>query len=119
MVAEPRRWDGGGMNRFLLSVLTSAALLVPASSALAAPGDLDTAFSGDGLLTADLGGTARGVDAAVQPDGKVVALAQRDIGSESSFEVVRFDSDGTPDSKFAGDGQAEITFVDPAFSGRS
>jgi uncharacterized delta-60 repeat protein len=107
------------MNRFLLTGLTAAALLVPANTALAAPGDLDTTFSGDGLLTADLGGPARGVDTAVQPDGKVVALAQRDIGSSSSFEVVRFNSDGTPDPRFAGDGQAEITFADPNFTSRS
>src|SRR5215204_2144698 len=107
------------MNRFLLTGMTAAALLVPASGALAAPGDLDTTFSADGLVTADLGGPARGVDAAVQPDGSVVALAQRDIGPTSSFEVVRFNRDGTPDSKFAGDGQADITFVNPAFTSRS
>jgi len=107
------------MNRLLLTVLTLAAVLVPASSALAAPGDLDTTFSGDGLVTADLAGTARGVDAAVQPDGKVVALAQRDIGQESDFAVVRFNADGTPDTKFAGSGAAHITFVDPTFPSHS
>jgi uncharacterized delta-60 repeat protein len=98
------------MNRYLLTALTSAALLVPATNALAAPGDLDTTFSGDGLASVDFGSDDEGVGAAVQPDGKLVALGRADGGSLVDFAVARFNPDGTPDTSFSGDGRVRFRF---------
>src|SRR4051794_30579613 len=107
------------MNRFLLTALTSAALLVPAANALAAAGDLDTTFSGDGRASVDFGGSDRGAGAVVQPDGKLLALGQRDLDAETDFQVVRFNRDGTPDTTFDGDGQAVVRFGQAGFKVRS
>src|SRR5215212_592141 len=108
MAGASGRWEGRCMNRFLLTALTSAALLVPASGALAAPGDLDTTFSGDGFDLIDFGQRDNGHGVAVQPDGKIVVLATADQNGQNDFVVTRRNPDGSPDNSFSGDGQ--ITF---------
>ena len=99
------------MNRHLLSVLTTAALLVPATSALAAPGDLDTSFSGDGLHLLDLGAKDFAEGAAIQPDGKLVVAGTAIENDEGDFTVARLNPDGSPDNSFSGDGQLRFSFA--------
>lgn len=65
-------------------------------------GSLDTGFSGDGMVTTELGpggGTFRGL--ALQPDGRIVVA-----GSAGYFDlaVVRYNTDGTLDFTFNGAG---------------
>jgi uncharacterized delta-60 repeat protein len=77
-------------------------LSVSAASALAAPraGTLDNSFGKRGVVLPSLGQTHSGgswSDAALQPDGKVVAVESR-LGI-----VQRFLPDGTPDPDFKGD----------------
>jgi uncharacterized delta-60 repeat protein len=66
-----------------------------------ADGALDTSFSGDGIATVSIG-TADALDANVVVDssGNIVVAG----GTENSFSVVRFLSDGNLDSSFSGDG---------------
>ena len=103
------------MNRYLLTALTSAALLVPASSALAAPGDPDPAFDGDGMALIDFGGDDLGASVAIQPDGKIVLAgisAPSPFGT-SDYVVRRLNPDGTPDGSFSDDGEVRVDFAAP------
>jgi uncharacterized delta-60 repeat protein len=65
-------------------------------------GSLDTSFSGDGKLTTAIGtGDDFGYDVAIQPDGKIVAVGS----SSNAFAVVRYNTDGSLDTTFSGDGK--------------
>jgi uncharacterized delta-60 repeat protein len=68
-------------------------------------GSPDNTFSGDGKVTTNLGSVddyARAIS--IQPDGKVVAAGQYHNGSNYDIAVVRYDSAGTPDITFNGNG---------------
>jgi uncharacterized delta-60 repeat protein len=81
-------------------------------TALAAPGDLDTSFSGDGKQTTDFFGASDGANAvAVQADGKIVAAGYTvttDAGRD--FAIARYNSGGALDDNFDGDGKVTIDF---------
>lgn len=68
-------------------------------------GSLDTGFSGDGRVVADLGTGDRAGGVGVQADGKIVTtgIANGDV-SIADTAVARFTADGVLDSGFAGDG---------------
>jgi uncharacterized delta-60 repeat protein len=86
----------------LTLALGAVALLAAPGSALAAAGDLDPTFSGDGIAT------LRSPDTSAAP----VAVDSRGRIITSSFRrIVRFRPDGTLDSSFSGDGQALPPFV--------
>ena len=89
---------------------TAAAFLLAAAPAPAAPGDLDLTFGGDGRVTTNLGGTHFDVVTAlaIQQDGRIVAAG----ASGDSFEVARYNPDGTLDTSFSGDGIQVTTFPD-------
>ena len=59
-------------NAILVLVAVLLALALGATVALAAPGDLDSSFDGDGTRTIDYGGVDIASDVLVQPDGKIV-----------------------------------------------
>jgi uncharacterized delta-60 repeat protein len=91
--------------RLLAAVLAAVALC--ASPAAAAPGDLDTSFSGDGrvsTLTSPDTFVARAV--AMQPDGRIVVAGYScNTGTcgptgDSSFRLLRYTSDGGLDTDF-------------------
>ncbi|WP_406054569.1 calcium-binding protein [Streptomyces sp. NBC_01077] len=67
-------------------------------------GTLDTTFSGDGMVTADFGGTEFGNAVAVQPDGRIVAAGSGGAG----FAVLRYNADGTPDAAFGTGGRTSV-----------
>ena len=69
-----------------------------------ADGTLDMSFAGDGIATKRaFAGDFNGV--AVQPDGKVVVVGRSYRQSEGGTAgIVRFNSDGTIDRSFSGDG---------------
>ncbi|MGW0707064.1 calcium-binding protein [Streptomyces sp. NPDC002643] len=75
-----------------------------------ADGTTDTTFGGgDGWVSPGLaGGAEDAAGVAVQPDGKIVAGAR--AGGE--FAVVRYLTDGTPDSSFGGDGVVTTSLSD-------
>ncbi|MFF8403008.1 calcium-binding protein [Streptomyces sp. NPDC014846] len=77
-----------------------ALLLTLPGTAVAAPGDLDPSFSGDGLVLTDLGGLDQANDVALQSDGRIVSVGSHD----GDFALTRHLPDGTPDTGFGGDG---------------
>ncbi len=92
-------------------ILASALTLVATASAvLAAPGDLDTTFGGDGKVTTRFNAWAAARDVAVQADGKIVAVGQADGGRRARFAIARYDTDGTLDTTFGGDGKVTTRF---------
>jgi uncharacterized delta-60 repeat protein len=71
-------------------------------------GGLDSSFDGDGWLTTDyLGGCDGAADVAVQPDGRIVVVGSVGTGfSPTDVTVVRYNTDGSLDNSFDGDGRA-------------
>ncbi|MEV6331143.1 calcium-binding protein [Streptomyces sp. NPDC051909] len=69
-------------------------------------GSLDTAFSGDGMVTADFGGTEFGNAVAVQSDGKIVAAGSGGAG----VALLRYNADGTADAGFGTGGRTSAAF---------
>jgi uncharacterized delta-60 repeat protein len=85
--------------------LTLALALLPAV-ALAAPGDLDGSFGGDGIVALDWGGVDFATGVAVQPDGRIVVPGSG--GAGENFIVARVGPDGSPDPSFSGNGFADF-----------
>ncbi len=74
------------------------------SAAHAAPGDLDTSFSGDGKVITGLPGNARFTAVAIQADGRIVAAGGvfTQPGVAGDFAVARYLANGTLDPSFGG-----------------
>lgn len=100
VVAGGAAWDGANPKFGLIRYMPG--------------GTLDTSFGGgDGRVLTDF--TAR-EDAAygvvIQSDGKVVAAGDAGLGTgDSSFAIARYDSDGTLDTTFSGDGKVMTQFT--------
>jgi uncharacterized delta-60 repeat protein len=81
--------------------------------ALAAPGDLDTSFSGDGKTTIDFGGnefSGAGATVAVTPDGGSVVAGETDSpGGTGAIAVAKLLPDGSLDPGFASGGLKVIS----------
>ncbi|HXF00296.1 MAG TPA: hypothetical protein VN458_08105 [Solirubrobacterales bacterium] len=71
-------------------------------------GSLDTSFSGDGKKTTDFAGAGddRAGGVALQGDGKIVAVG----GGGGDFELARYNTDGSLDTSFSGDGLQTTDF---------
>ena len=91
-------------------VAGAMASLVFSAAAMAAAGDLDPTFSGDGKQISNFGGlgTSSGASAVVrrQADGKIVAAGWAD----NNFLVARYNLDGSLDSSFSGVGRRQTNF---------
>ena len=72
-----------------------------------ADGSLDTGFSGDGIVTTDLGGSDYVYSIAVLDDGKILTVGQSGLYPA----IARYNSDGSLDTSFSGDGKL-VTAVD-------
>jgi uncharacterized delta-60 repeat protein len=66
-------------------------------------GTLDTTFDADGIFTNAImaGRGARGYDAVVQPDGKIIVVGVGSLASQS-FVVLRLNDNGSFDTSFGG-----------------
>lgn len=73
-----------------------------------ASGAPDPSFDGDGVVQTDLGILSIMFGAALQPDGKILVA-----GGQPGFSVVRYNSDGSLDTSFDGDG---VVFTAADFS---
>ncbi|WP_329385251.1 calcium-binding protein [Streptomyces sp. NBC_01351] len=71
-------------------------------------GNPDPSFDGDGIVITDFGGSACcGVsDLALQPDGRIVAAG----GASAGFTLTRYNTDGSLDATFDGDGRVSPGF---------
>jgi uncharacterized delta-60 repeat protein len=78
-----------------------------------ADGTLDTTFGGDGKVTTNF--TSRldaAWDVAIQSDGKIVAVGDAGFRTGNSrFAVARYNTDGTLDTSFGGDGKVTTQFT--------
>ena len=87
-------------------------ILAAQQSLFAAPGDLDPAFGTGGKVLTSIGAslvTGRGM--VIQPDGKIVVAGATDLNNPGSdFVVVRYNTDGTLDTTFDGDGKVTTDF---------
>jgi len=82
-------------------------------------GSLDTSFSGDGKQTTDLGDAASARGVAVQGDGKIVAAGTSSPTQPNccdrhlrNFALARYNTNGTLDTSFGGDGKQATNFGD-------
>ncbi len=101
----------GFRKSLLISLITLVLLATLSAPAFAAAGDLDTTFSGDGKLTTNFTtGDDVAFGVAIQSDGKIVA-AGRAPGSGGRFALARYNTDGTRDATFSGDGKLTTNFT--------
>ncbi|UQX01270.1 calcium-binding protein [Streptomyces sp. RerS4] len=104
----PRRRSGriGAVSAAALALVCSLA-----GVAMAAPGDLDPAFSGDGKVITDVTGYENIAGMVVQPDGKIVTVGDGYFDDTSGdFVLVRYNTDGSLDTSFGGDGIVTTDF---------
>ena len=79
-------------------------------------GSLDTSFDGDGKLTTDFSGlddVATGL--VLQPNGRIIVVGYADsvgdaFGNNRDFALVRYNSNGSLDTTFDGDGKLTTDF---------
>ena len=96
--------------RSLVTAMSALAVLTGlGTSAVAAPGKLDTTFSGDGHATAFPKGAA-GYAVAIDAKGRIV-VAGYTLSANTRIAVARFRPNGTPDPNFGG-GDGRVT-IDP------
>jgi uncharacterized delta-60 repeat protein len=76
-------------------------------------GTLDTTFSGDGHVATNFAsGYDFADDVTIQADGKIVAAgAANYFGGDPKFALARYNTDGTPDTTFGGDGKVTTNFT--------
>jgi uncharacterized delta-60 repeat protein len=88
-----------------LSIFVLSSLLFSIPSAVAAVGDLDTSFDTDGKVTTAIGASSDSANSiALQSDGKIVAVGITYNGSNYDFAVARYNTNGSLDTSFSGDG---------------
>ncbi len=77
-----------------------------------ADGTLDTTFDGDGKATTDFGGKSDSAFAvALQSDGRIVVVGHSGTTTaDRDFAVARYNTDGSLDTSFDGDGRATTDF---------
>lgn len=102
------------IRRAIIALLGAVSLVITiASPGLAPPGDLDLTFDGDGKVTTDFNGTAnQAMGVAIQADGKIIAVGftHGDLARQADFALARYNSDGSLDSTFEGDGKVTTDF---------
>ena len=74
----------------------------------AADGDFDITFDNDGKLTTTIGNRSEAADVAIQSDGKIVVAVSVQNGASYDFGLVRYNTDGSLDNTFDGDGKVII-----------
>ncbi|MCP4168951.1 MAG: hypothetical protein GY759_24065, partial [Chloroflexi bacterium] len=84
-------------------------------------GTLDTSFGGgDGILTTAIGaGDDSAVSVTMQSDGKILVAGNSDNGSDKDLALVRYNTDGSLDTSFDGDGILTTAFGSANDSGSS
>ncbi|MFZ0547300.1 MAG: hypothetical protein WAM60_17780, partial [Candidatus Promineifilaceae bacterium] len=67
-------------------------------------GTLDDTFGTNGIVTTNLSSSDIAREIAVQPDGKIVVGGSSEVNGDQDFIVVRYNSNGSLDTSFDGDG---------------
>lgn len=102
----------GSLRAAALAAAALALVVALPCTALAAPGDLDTAFGTGGKVTVDHGQNEEGEDVVLQSDGKIVTVGVNwPVDAPSpDFSLMRHNPDGSPDTSFGGDGEVTTDF---------
>lgn len=77
-------------------------------TASAQDGSLDLSFDSDGKVTTDFGDIDGGYDVVLQPDGKIIVAGTGAAGG--AFALARYNSNGSLDNTFDGDGKLTTIF---------
>jgi uncharacterized delta-60 repeat protein len=93
-------------------LLAMAFSLLGVNLTLAASGDLDPTFSGDGWVSTDFNRHFNGAnDIAIQPDGKIVAAGSNTVNDANlNFALVRYTPEGRLDRTFGSNGRVQTNF---------
>jgi uncharacterized delta-60 repeat protein len=73
-------------------------------------GSLDSTFDGDGKMTNLVGATGGAVALVLQGDGKFVVAGYAFNGNDYDFALIRYNTNGSLDSTFDGDGKVLTNF---------
>jgi uncharacterized delta-60 repeat protein len=68
-------------------------------------GTVDTSFGTNGAVVTDFGQSSVINRAAVQPDGKIIAVGTVTVGGNSDFAIVRYNTNGALDTSFGSGGK--------------
>jgi uncharacterized delta-60 repeat protein len=117
-VTGPLVLGGDGVLERVSGVVETAALAVEALGGVLA---MNTAPAfGNGLVTTDFGGNSDyGYSVALQADGKILVVGNSQNSSGSDFALARYNSDGSLDTSFSGDGLLTSDFGGFGEYGRS
>ena len=79
-------------------------------------GGLDNTFNGIGVRITDFGNDNYVRSVALQPDGKIVAAGSAFSGGKFNFALARYNTDGSLDNTFSGDGKQTTSLVGSNFA---
>ncbi len=97
--------------RVLAGLLAVWVMTLGPTSALAAPGALDSTFGTGGKVTTDFGGLFDWANALVrQPDGKLVIAGYSSAGDADNFALARYNPNGSLDPAFGTGGKVITDF---------
>jgi len=106
--------------RLVVFAAVSLSVLIVAPPALASPGDLDTSFGGDGIVTTAVNAISdgdAGVALAANGDVVIAGTDQNAARTSAQFVVAEYTPAGKLDHQFGGgDGIATATFAGCAFA---
>ena len=91
------------------AVAVALATSPPATATTVPAGDLDPAFGVNGVVSTDFGGFDTASATAIQPDGKIVVVGGSN-DREDRFAVARYNTNGSLDETFGGDGTVTTDF---------
>lgn len=75
-------------------------------------GTFDTTFDGDGIVTSDFGADDELSELKLQADGRIVAIGKNETSAtDSRFALARYNTNGSLDATFNGDGKVTTTFA--------
>ncbi len=103
-------------------IFLTAFLLFCASLVFPQDGSLDTSFDTDGKVTTDFSqgnnsSDDNGNSIAIQPDGKIIVAGTMFNGSDNDFALTRYNSDGSLDNTFNGNGKLNTDIIVDTFGG--
>ncbi|MBA3647417.1 MAG: T9SS type A sorting domain-containing protein [Chitinophagales bacterium] len=73
-------------------------------------GTLDNLFNGSGKVTTEFGGVDDAYAVAIQANGKIVVAGYSKPGTDYDFTLARYNTNGTLDNTFSGDGKVATDF---------
>ncbi|MEP6594442.1 MAG: T9SS type A sorting domain-containing protein [Ginsengibacter sp.] len=108
-------WSVNGIDDFTDQPLSDFAL-----ARYNANGSPDNSFSGDGKLTTDFGYDDLAKSVTLQSDGKILVAGTRQVYNQgdntSQFALARYNTNGSSDNSFSGDGKQLTTINNNAYA---